>query len=471
MSILVRFACVLVCAISFAGPAFAAPDSLARITETWKGDLPELLGERHAIRVLVSYNRTGFFMVRGEMRGLEFDLMRAYEKHLAKTHRKEHVRMVFVAVPFDDLVPALLDGRGDIVAAGLTMTAERKKKVLFSVPYRTNVSEIIVGGKGAKPITALTDLAGQAVYVMAGSSYAAHLDVVNAELKRRGMKRIKVVLADSHLVTEDFLEMAERGMIKYTVADSHMAEVWKSALPNLKLFTDIPLRSGGKLAWAVRPGSKVLQKSLSDFAATVRQGTLMGNMIFNRYYVNTDWVKNPTDAGERKKLGPMVALFEKYARMYDFDWLKIAALAYQESRFEQGKKSSMGAVGVMQIKPSTASDPNVGVKDIWKLENNIHAGVKYLRFLRDNYFKDVAKEARVDFALAAYNAGPGRVIGLRKKASAMGLDPNKWFGNVEWAALSEIGPETPTYVANVQMYYAAYRSVSQVLMKREGAYK
>jgi len=187
--------------------------------------------------------------------------------------------------------------------------------------------------------------------------------------------------------------------------------------------------------------------------------------------VNTDWVKNPTDASERKKLGPMVELFEKYAKMYGFDWLKIAALAYQESRFDMGLKSSMGAVGVMQIKPSTAGDPNVNVQDIHELENNIHAGVKYLRFLRDNYFKDVARDAQVDFALAAYNAGPNRVIGLRKKAREMGLDPNIWFGNVEWAAYSEIGPETPTYVANVQMYFAAYKSVAKVLTSREGASK
>jgi len=461
----------LLLATLFAGSSLAAPDSLTRVTRAWKGDLPELLEKRHPIRVLVSYNRTNFFMVRGEMRGLEFDLMRAYEKYLAKTHKKDHVRMVFVAVPFDDLIPALLDGRGDIIAAGLTVTPDRSKKVSFSTPYRANITEIIISGRGVKPIAALTDLAGQTVHVLAGSSYAAHLESVNAELKKRGMKRIKIVQADSHLVTEDLLEMAERGMIKYTVADGHLVEVWKSALHGLKVFTDIPLHSGGDLAWAVRPGSKELVKSLSDFATTVRQGTLMGNMVFNRYYVNTDWVKNPTDASERKKLGPMVELFEKYAKMYGFDWLKIAALAYQESRFDMGLKSSMGAVGVMQIKPSTAGDPNVNVQDIHELENNIHAGVKYLRFLRDNYFKDVARDAQVDFALAAYNAGPNRVIGLRKKAREMGLDPNIWFGNVEWAAYSEIGPETPTYVANVQMYFAAYKSVAKVLTSREGASK
>ncbi len=130
------------------------------------------------------------------------------------------------------------------------------------------------------------------------------------------------------------------------------------------------------------------------------------------------------------------------------------------------KKSGAGAMGVMQIKPSTAADPNVNVKDIDTLDGNIHAGTKYLRFLRDNYFQDVNADARVDFALAAYNAGPARVRELRKTAKGMGLDPNQWFGNVEWAAYKEIGRETPTYVASVQMYYAAYKSIRSALGKQ-----
>jgi len=451
--------------IILATSAFAAPDSLTRFTKTWKGDLPELLRKKEPIRVLVSYNRTNFFLVDGAMRGLEFDLMRAYEAHLAKTHKSDHVRMVFVAVPFDDLIPALLDGRGDIVAAALTVTDERKKKVAFSTPYRADITEIIVGSRRANAITELADLAGKRVHVLAGSSYGGHLEVLNAKLRKRGMKPVEVITADPHLVTEDLLEMAQRNMIDYTVADTHLAEVWKSVLPDLQLFTQVPLHSGGDMAWAVRPGSKQFTKSLSEFAATVRQGTLMGNMVFKRYYVNTDWVKNPTETRERKKLEQMRDMFEKYGKQYGFNWIKLAALAFQESRFNMDTKSSMGAVGVMQIKQSTAD--YVNVKNIDTMDGNIHAGTKYLRYLRDNYFTDVAKEAQVDFALAAYNAGPNRVMGLRKTAKKMGLDPNLWFGNVEWAAYKVIGSETPTYVANVQMYFAAYQSIYQVLQQRE----
>lgn len=448
-------------------PAHAAPDSLTRFTSTWKGDLPELLKNKHPIRVLVSYNRTNYFLVNGAMRGLEYDLMTAFGKHLEKTHKKNHVRMVFVTVPFEDLIPALLEGRGDIAAAGLTVTAGRKAKITFSAPYRTGINEIVVGSRRAAPIRKIEDLAGKTVHVLAGSSYATHLAATSETLKRRGMKPIRIMKMSAHLVTEDLLEMAERGMINYTMADSHLGEIWQSALPGIQLFTDVPIHSGGDMAWAVRPGSKHLLESLNTFASTVRTGTLMGNMVFKRYFVNPQWVKDPDAHQEPKKLQELKDVFQKYGREYDFDWLKLAALAFQESRLNMKTKSNKGAVGIMQIKPSTAADSNVGIDDITTLDGNVHAGTKYLRYLRDNFFTDAPKEAQVDFALAAYNAGPFRIKKLRKTAEAMGLDPNIWFGNVEWAAYRDIGPETPTYVANVQMYYAAYKSIWEELQNRE----
>ncbi len=450
-------------------PTFATPDSLTRATRPRKDDLAGIIKGRQAIRVLVSYNRTNFFLVDGAMRGLEYDFMKAFEKHLSKIHGKDHIHMVFVALPFDDLIPALLDGRGDIIAAGMTATTDRKKQVAFSTPYRAPVTEIIVGSKRARPILKLSNLAGKTVHVMAGSSYVAHLEAINTDLKKRGIKPIKVKQADPHLVTEDLLQMAQAGMVDCVVAEMHTAQVWQSALTDIQLFTEAPIHSGGELAWAVRPNNPTLLKQLSDFASTVRQGTLMGNMVFKRYFVNTEWVNNPNAQASRKKLKKMATVFQKYGKEYDFDWLKLAALAFQESRLDMNRKSAVGAIGVMQIRPSTAKDPNVNIKDIDTLDGNIHAGTKYLRFLRDNYFTDVDKEARVDFALAAYNAGPARVIRLRKVTEAMGLDPNKWFGNVEWAAYREIGKETPTYVANVQMYYAAYKSINEVMQQRRSA--
>ncbi|MCJ2165116.1 MULTISPECIES: transporter substrate-binding domain-containing protein [unclassified Pseudodesulfovibrio] len=431
--------------------------------------MPELLRERRPIRVLVSYNRTNFFMKDGVMRGLEVDMMRAYEKHLVETHKDDVIRMVFVPVPFEELVPALLAGHGDIVAAGLTVTAERARQVAFAEPYRTGVRELVVGSVSGRAVNGVADLSGRQVHVMAGSSYAEHLADDNARLVAKGQAPVKVVRADPNLVTEDLLEMTAQGLIEYTVADEQVAAVWKEALPGLRIVSDWDINSGGSMAWAVRPESKALQQSLSRFATSVQQGTLLGNMFYNRYYQNVDHLTYSLESIEVGKLKPMAKLFIKYSEIYGFDWLKIAALAHQESHFDMQRKSSMGAVGVMQIKPSTAAEPAVNIKDVSTLENNIHAGIKYLRYLCDNYFKDVDSDARMDFALAAYNAGPGRIMQVRSRAVSMGLDPNRWFGNTEWAAFDLIGRETTAYVAHIQMYYAAYKASQKVLLQRREA--
>lgn len=460
------FLACLAVAVSVA-PARAA--ELGRVRQSWKGDLPEIIVSHRPIRVLVVYNRTNFFMKEGVMRGLEADMMSAYEKHLAKIYKKELIRLVFVPVPVKELFPALLDGRGDVAAAALTVTEERSRRADFAEPYRTGVSEIVVGGPGSRALSSAEDLSGRKATVLAGSSYAEHLGDLNARLGKQRKKPVRIVDADPYLATEDLLEMAARGMVRYTVADRFLADLWRKVFPGLRLYPDAVLHSDGKLAWAVRKDCPELRKSLSEFARTVRQGTLLGNMFFKRYYENDDFVTDPTAPVEIGKLRPMAELFRKYAAMYGFDWLKIAAMAYQESRFDMNRKSSAGAVGVMQIKPSTAAGPQVGIEDVHTLENNIHAGVKYLRYLVDNYFSDVDPAARMDFALAAYNAGPNRIIRVRRRAEEMGLDPKLWFGNCEWAAFDLIGRETTGYVAHVQMYYAAYKGAEEILLKRREA--
>jgi membrane-bound lytic murein transglycosylase MltF len=159
----------------------------------------------------------------------------------------------------------------------------------------------------------------------------------------------------------------------------------------------------------------------------------------------------------------MVELFKRYAGQYAFDYLMMAAQAYQESGLVQSQKSHAGALGVMQLLPSTAADRNVNIPEIEKLENNIHAGVKYMRFIINRYYKDEPMDDfnRMLFAFASYNAGPAKVKKLRKKAAVMGLNPNVWFGNVEIAAAKVIGRETVQYVSNIYKYYIAYRMVTE----------
>lgn len=183
----------------------------------------------------------------------------------------------------------------------------------------------------------------------------------------------------------------------------------------------------------------------------------MGNILFKRYLQNTQFVTSATDEAERARLQTVAGLFQQHAAENDLDWLMLAAQGYQESRLDQSVVSSVGAVGIMQLLPSTGLD--MGVEDVGILEANIEAGARYVRFLMDEFFDDPAIDDnnRLLFALAAYNAGPGRVRNLRREAAERGLDPNRWFNHVERITAERVGRETITYVSNIAKYYVAYQ--------------
>jgi membrane-bound lytic murein transglycosylase MltF len=428
---------------------------LERARQTFMGDLPDLR-ERRLVRVLISYSKSNFFHDGARPRGFEVELLRAWEKQLnegAKTY--DRVKVVFVPTPFDRLLEDLREGKGDIAAAGLTVTPERESLVAFADPYIPRVNEVLVLNREEENVASLEALGGKRILVRAGSTYVPHLETLNLRLRDGGAKPVEIVEADPRLVTEDLLEMVNAGALKMTVADHHIAEAWAEVLPDIRIRDDLTIHSEGSIAWAVRKNSPRLLESLNTFVRKNKKGSLLGNVLFKRYYSASKWIGNPVSKAERAKLDTHIALFQ--------------AQAYQESGLDQSKKSGAGAVGVMQIKPSTAADKWVAVADIHLLENNIHAGTKYLAFLRDRYFDDPAIEpaAQVDFAWAAYNAGPARVRGLRKKAAERGLDPNQWFFNVEKIAAEEVGRETVDYVANINKYYLAYRLQYEATRQRE----
>jgi membrane-bound lytic murein transglycosylase MltF len=254
-----------------------------------------------------------------------------------------------------------------------------------------------------------------------------------------------------------------------TIADEHIAKAWAGVLPKIRVHDEVAVDSGGSIAWAVRPGNSELLASLNSFLGTVKKGTLLGNVFFNRYFTDSKWISNPLSAADADHLYELIDLFQKYGDMYGFEWEALAAVGYQESRLIQSTRSRAGAIGIMQLRPSTAADKNAGVTPIDTVENNIHAGAKYLAFLRDRYFSDpdIPEGARFDFTLAACNAGPARVASLRKEASQKGFDPNLWFSNVETIAASRVGAETVTYVANINKYFLAYSGFVSERIQRD----
>lgn len=442
-----------------------------RLTQPFLGDLDEMR-ERRMIRVLISYNRTHYFMAEHGSLGLEYEFLRAYEQTLNRgpLQQRYQTQLVFIPTPFNQLFDALNDGLGDIIAAGLTITESRKNMALFTQPYITGVNEILVSHQQAPLVERLEDLAGQKIMVVAHSSYLVNLMLANQFLGQLGLQPIEVIQAPSTLDAEDLLELVNAGVIDFTVSDDHIARAWAGTLENLVLNTDFKFHQEGQIAWAVRNNNPQLLDSLNNFIEQqAKPGRYLSNVLFNKYFVDNRWLQDiGLTAESLDQLSQLRHYFELYADFYNLDWLLIASVAFQESRFRNNLISNRGAVGIMQILPSTARAPQIAIDHIEDLEHNIHAGTKYLAYLKQQVFTgpDYTPEESLNFALAAYNAGQTRIRQLQREAERAGLDPYVWFYNVEQIARRRIGHETVNYVLSVQRHTTTFRTTLSLIEER-----
>jgi membrane-bound lytic murein transglycosylase MltF len=439
---------------------------LAEMQKPWTGDLDGMI-ERRVIRVLTVNSKTFYFHDKGTQRGTVVDLFRLFEDELNKKLAAEKklkgknlkVRVAFIPLRRDQLLPALAAGKGDVAAANLTITPERQKLVDFTVPGMANVSEVVVAGPASPKVASLDDLSGKDVFVRKSSSYYESLVALNKKFADEKKAPVTLKEAPETLEDEDLLEMLNAGLIASIVVDKHKADFWKQIFPQLTVHDNIAVRTGGEVAWALRKGSPQLKAALDDFVTRNKVGTAIGNQLLTRYLKNVKYVKNAASEEERKKFLALIQYFQKYGDQYDVDWLLMGAQGYQESQLNQSAKSPVGAIGVMQLMPATGKEMQVG--DVTEIEANIHAGIKYMRFMIDQYYEKepMTKLDKALFAFASYNAGAGRVRQLRQEAAKRGLDPNVWFQNVEYVAAEKVGQETVTYVSSIYKYYIAYRLV------------
>jgi membrane-bound lytic murein transglycosylase MltF len=438
--------------------------------KTFTGDLDEMVARR-MIRVGVTFSRTFYFVDKGVQRGAIYEYGKLFEDELNKKLKTGNTRInvIFVPLPRDLLGRALTEGKVDLVLAQVTIRPELQALVNFTNPTRTNVSEVVVTGPGASAIASADDLSGKDVFARTDSKYYASLVALNGRLKANGKAPAAIQEIPGNLEDDDVLEMVNAGLIPITVVDDYLADFWKKIFTNLTVHDTVALRTGASLAVPVRKGNPKLAAELNAFLAKNGLGTAFGNMMEKRYLVSTKFAKQATSEAERKKFLALAEFFKKYSAQYQLDYLLMAAQGYQESQLDQNAKSQVGAIGVMQLMPATGKDMKVG--DIMQAEANIHAGVKYMRFMIDQYFKDepMDKLNKGLFAFASYNAGPGRVRQLRREAEKRGLDPNVWFGNVEQIASERVGRETVTYVSNIYKYYVAYKLLSEESARRAAA--
>ncbi len=442
-------------------------EALRRLTVNFTGDYDKLIKGR-VIRVLAPYSKTFYFFDGAQQRGISYELVQQFEKFINEKHKTKNLKLHMVIIPTarENLIPHVREGKGDIAVGNLTITKDRLKEVDFSEPFASGINEIVVSTPDSAPLNSLFDLAGKKIHVRKSSSYYQSLLRLNETLKAAGKMKTKIIIADDNLEDEDLLEMLNAGLIEYMIIDSHKGEFWAKIFDKIKLHPNIKLRTEGKIGWAVRKNNPKLKKVINEFAKNHKVGTLKGNILVNKYLTETSYITDSVYNDHLQRFKLMTNYFKKYGEQYQFDYLMLAALGYQESKLDNSVRSSKGAVGVMQVLPSTAKDKNIGIHNIDDVDPNIHAGTKYLRFMTDRYFPDEAGVDQVNrtlFAFASYNAGPAKIAKMRTDAEKMGLDPNRWFNNVEVVVAKKIGRETVQYVSNIFKYYIAYKLVEDKL--------
>lgn len=454
--------------------AFVVQQAMKGVEKLQTGDLDEI-EKRGVLRVLTRNNPITYFLHKGRQFGFDYELMKLAAADL-------DVRLEMVVPPSRDLlIPWLLEGRGDVVAASLTVNEERQARVAFTHPY-FYVDELVVRRKGAAGPSSLAEMKGKTIHVRKSSSYHATL---RSEQKEGGFE---IAFVPEDLETEELLAQVASGEIELTVADSNIldlelaygTEVERAfpltalASPEGEKRSKLAPTAAKSIAYAVRKDNPRLQAFLSKWAKEHYRG-LHYNILKKRYFGSRRNFARAKEhrLGKTGEISPYDELIQRYAAKYGLDWQLMAAQAFVESRFDPKAKSWVGARGLFQVMPRTGKA--LGFEDLEDPEEGVHAGIKYMDRLIGRFDPEIPFKQRVLFALASYNAGYGHVLDARRLAEARGLDRNRWFGHVEKAMLLLSKPEFAkrarhgycrggepvAYVAHIHELYDAYVKVAR----------
>lgn len=436
-----------------------SPYAVSAENEVWLGTYEQML-QRGLIRVAVPYDRTIYVNDKGTPRGLAVDMARIYEawvnaKNAGQAKGKVSVKLIPVAK--DELFTALSSGKVDVAIGNLGLNQNLKfdKNFLLNHAFRSN-REVLVSGPGSIPITSTQDLSGQTVYGGPNVNFDATLLPVNKALRQSGKAPVNLVSPLGSLDGEDLLEMVDAGLIPFVIISDWKASLWQPIYKHLLIHHDIYAEDLGWVGTAVRSSNADLNEDLSAFYRTDAFNTALNAFHQQEYRDHAKGLKDPIEKSAWARFESMRPLFDKYGAEYKLDPLFIASLGFQETLLNQNAVSKVGAVGVMQLMPTTGNA--LGVGDIHLLEPNIHAGADYMNQLITKYFPDAnfAGDNRALFAVASYNIGPNNVAKARDLAKQQGFDPDQWFGNVEFAAAEHMGYEPMIYVRNVYKYFISY---------------
>jgi membrane-bound lytic murein transglycosylase MltF len=446
-------------------PAPASPTRAAlrtRFAGRFTGDFDEML-DRRLIRLVVPYSPTLFFEDRGAIYGTAANGAQLFEKWANKTFAlgARPLTVPLTPVSRDKLFDTLLAGDGDIAAGDITITDVLREKVAFTMPFLSNVREIVVTGEDVPELDSAEALSGKEVAVGRATSYYESLTQLNERLTAQGKRPVTITIVPETLEVADLMEMTAAKLLPATVGDDWVAGLWVQIIKGLRLHPKAALREGAEIGWAVRPNNPKLLATLNRALAEITGNVNQWSAETRSYLAKLKQLHTATQGADIQRFRDTVEIFRRYAGQYRFDTLLLMAQGYQESRLDQRSRSRPGAVGLMQLMPKTGRALDVG--DIYKADPNVHGGAKYMGQLMDDYFKGVPFDEQNHnlFAFAAYDLGPGAVQSLRREAAAQKLNPNVWFNNVERVAAARVGQEPVRYVRNIYKYYVAYKLIEE----------
>jgi membrane-bound lytic murein transglycosylase MltF len=455
------------------GPAPPAPTRTGlrtRFAGQFTGDFDAML-DRRLIRLVVPYSPTLFFEDKGTIYGTAANGAQLFEEWVNKTFALGPRRLTVPMTPVsrDKLFDTLLAGDGDIAAGDITITEELRKKVAFSVPFLSNVREIVVTGEDVLEFDSAEALSGEEVAVARSTSYYESLTKLNERLAAQGKPPVIITIVPDTLEVADLMEMTAAGLLPATVGDDWIAGLWVQIVKGLRLHPKAALREGAEIGWAVRPDNPKLLATLNRALGEITGNVHRWSDQTRSYLAELKQLHTATQGADMQRFRDTIEIFRRYGSQYQFDSLLLVAQGYQESGLDQRTVSRVGAVGLMQVMPQTGRE--LGVGDIHKPDPNVHAGAKYMAQLMDDNFKGVPfdDQNRNLFAFAAYDVGPAKIQSLRREAQAKNLDPNLWFNNVERVAAARVGQEPVRYVRNIYKYYVAYKLIEEADAAKKAA--
>lgn len=413
-----------------------------------------------SIRFVMRNNIPSCYIWRGQIMGFHNDIA----KKFAKDHK---LRYELVMAPDNaSLLDYIVEDKADIALGFLTPTQERKDKgIAFSRPYHYS-SEVVVTRADDDRIESTDDLKNRSVTVRPSSTYWG-----TAQKLQKTAPGMKLIAADDSLNTEEIIDFVGEKKYDITIADSHLVEMEINLGAPVKVVLELTKPQGQ--SWAIKAGNDELLNKVNKYIRKNYKG-LFYNVTYNKYFKNLKRAKkhHEDDTSHRTgdALSPYDDFVKKYSERYDFDYRLMVAQMHQESKFNPKAKSYAGAVGLFQVMPRTAKQ--MGFKNPAHPETGIHAGIRYMDWVRDRMtVYEVRDDELIWFTLASYNAGAGHVADAIRLARKKGWRDDVWFNNVEKAMLllsnkkyaSKArygyvrGKEPVNYVRSIKQRYEIYK--------------